>query len=1575
MLKFCSLEAGQIVSDSQGIQYRVASTNSGPHGSVISLSDLQGKPVHLSAAAIRRIAYNHHFDLYILSYIERYNQANPSKELPYPLGPDGQPFRWSRWFQSEIATKLITPVKGPAGDDLKDEAIHEMIFTVLGQRKILDQFRTKIKSFHKDIGKLDEAKQLTVFLCKSFRFRVSEMNEELRQQKMYNSPTPDQEISMWQPVRGEEQDDAEQNILDTEEHGSDVDFESPEAKMEVAKFRKGFARWVEEPRVLGPRVGKSFITLFDIYWELIQQVGNRPAYNVSVGEHKWKYDHDKNCKHEETGQYTPYCKHCKEIKDWRAELANPHKTLKEQEESGKTSWTIKRGEIEEVWKERTGLGVPAMKNYLEKLPWLMERYITLHADELGGENSTFVSLMSQIDREIEEREETQPTRSRPAKASSVKDDIAEATSEVVSPVTIDNDIQQPTVSVAEAGKTATSNDVLNQYFDKTADAMKCKKCGKETPSVPAYFSTIAGFEHLRTNHKDLYDAAMAQSGHKNAGLANLQSWGLYIAEQATVPGYEIYLVGADDDPEWFELALQQVGQDASNEDEQHQKIPPKTIPRKELRAVLDSWIQKYPKIHVMSFNEKYLALYVRILERCGYRVGKEDHLIGGMPAYFIQKAAKLIAGKDLTPEMRKQVENAFVYRWTSDNPHRVEQYSCSQCDIADPYVNEAHAEGHSHPTVPLTTDDQWIAEHAFHFTNRDKLRPREFAEPAYLAPPNEQQNLFDPKIASVEARFAMEKTAYNPGKLVYMYDGDLYCTNCAKELKHYLETNGVAASAAGIAPALENDPDKLPQGPFSVGESDYPDYCGNCGEFLENPLTTDGYENLRQAVEAYENEGSGDPSTMQELIDFYPEVFEDDYTTKNEIDDATQPLVDDAEKTYDTQFLRGMGVQGAKKASEWQYTIRMHCDDCDWKWYDKKYDIRLTFCPMCGKNNIHEIPKENEGEFKEATEPLQQLRPDITPGDTGRLPHARKEGAGEVTKVKDGNRANRVVREIRDFNSRRLGFISENYDGTPEDMIRVAEAISDQMFEEYGPEVSNGESGMIATDETGQPRWRISPNFRHIEEIGMRKKAQNPNLPPTPGNNAQPMAVPDAPDSTPGPHSPNAPYLAPRNPGIQPRIVNAPPGVAQDDAMSVAASIDMEEPSNCLNCNSPNIILTHLASGVTKFFCPDCGMDDEFNTSMLGPCVECGAAMGHDPRCSFSPANQECRCNPGTYCPKHNTMSEEYASEPEWNPDTEDKNFLQQMKIKGSKRKIAGIPEDLDIDPDIIPQMSEEAKERYLIMHDWQEDNEHHGPSWWLQKKMWFKKDYEEEIPYQSTDDAIERELQLQERAFVRERRGPITANAEVKQAGINVVFQNEKGFVTDFGKPLSYTIGIKKEEYFIPRYGVWTRNPGVKQGRPQVSLTTDDLDAAKQALGEPTQPVKQAAAPVVVAPANPNAVQNPTQNPAQNPVAPTVSPNVVQNQSIAQPAPVPQQPGAAMAIMPGQENDGAMRKKTIEPELQNAKYHMSAEDAQLELIAAEEEKLEPKVLPQTQVASDPFKELVGAEEEKLARITGINEI
>ena len=40
---------------------------------------------------------------------------------------------------------------------------------------------------------------------------------------------------------------------------------------------------------------------------------------------------------------------------------------------------------------------------------------------------------------------------------------------------------------------------------------------------------------------------------------------------------------------------------------------------------------------------------------------------------------------------------------------------------------------HPHPTVPLKTDDEWIKEHAFYFTQDGRLMPRRAAEPVYLA--------------------------------------------------------------------------------------------------------------------------------------------------------------------------------------------------------------------------------------------------------------------------------------------------------------------------------------------------------------------------------------------------------------------------------------------------------------------------------------------------------------------------------------------------------------------------------------------------------------------------------------------------------------------------------------------------------------------------------------------------------------------------------------------------------------------------------------------------------------------------
>jgi hypothetical protein len=69
----------------------------------------------------------------------------------------------------------------------------------------------------------------------------------------------------------------------------------------------------------------------------------------------------------------------------------------------------------------------------------------------------------------------------------------------------------------------------------------------------------------------------------------------------------------------------------------------------------------------------------------------------------------------------------------------------------------------------------------------------------------------------------------------YIFQGDLLCEDCAKAEMDFLRS-------LGKEPPAIDDSDEWPVGPFpnGGGEADCPMYCGGCGVFLENPLTTDG---------------------------------------------------------------------------------------------------------------------------------------------------------------------------------------------------------------------------------------------------------------------------------------------------------------------------------------------------------------------------------------------------------------------------------------------------------------------------------------------------------------------------------------------------------------------------------------------------------------------------------------------------------------------------------------------------------------------------------------------------------------
>ena len=73
----------------------------------------------------------------------------------------------------------------------------------------------------------------------------------------------------------------------------------------------------------------------------------------------------------------------------------------------------------------------------------------------------------------------------------------------------------------------------------------------------------------------------------------------------------------------------------------------------------------------------------------------------------------------------------------------------------------------------------------------------------------------------------------------HAYDAALFCDECAADIIDDCKARGIEDSG---------DSNDYPQWDSSSGESDCPEHCYECHEFLENPLTSDGHEYLRAAI-------------------------------------------------------------------------------------------------------------------------------------------------------------------------------------------------------------------------------------------------------------------------------------------------------------------------------------------------------------------------------------------------------------------------------------------------------------------------------------------------------------------------------------------------------------------------------------------------------------------------------------------------------------------------------------------------------------------------------------------------------
>ena len=83
---------------------------------------------------------------------------------------------------------------------------------------------------------------------------------------------------------------------------------------------------------------------------------------------------------------------------------------------------------------------------------------------------------------------------------------------------------------------------------------------------------------------------------------------------------------------------------------------------------------------------------------------------------------------------------------------------------------------------------------------------------------------------------------------VYIFQAALYCERCGEAICESLTAKGKAPDD----PSEERsyDSDDYPKGPYANGggEADTPQHCDECQLFLENPLTGEGVQYVREAI-------------------------------------------------------------------------------------------------------------------------------------------------------------------------------------------------------------------------------------------------------------------------------------------------------------------------------------------------------------------------------------------------------------------------------------------------------------------------------------------------------------------------------------------------------------------------------------------------------------------------------------------------------------------------------------------------------------------------------------------------------
>jgi hypothetical protein len=121
----------------------------------------------------------------------------------------------------------------------------------------------------------------------------------------------------------------------------------------------------------------------------------------------------------------------------------------------------------------------------------------------------------------------------------------------------------------------------------------------------------------------------------------------------------------------------------------------------------------------------------------------------------------------------------------------------------------------------------------------------------------------------------------------YIYAADTYCEDCGEKIKAAMRADGTvdAMIADGADPDDEHtyDSGEYPKGPYDIGETDCPEHCADCREFLENDLTSEGMDYVRTTVREDIATGHLDSVAITEWMPYYDWI---DYGNVGDCDDC-----------------------------------------------------------------------------------------------------------------------------------------------------------------------------------------------------------------------------------------------------------------------------------------------------------------------------------------------------------------------------------------------------------------------------------------------------------------------------------------------------------------------------------------------------------------------------------------------------------------------------------------------------------------------------------------------------------------